>query len=150
MSEPQLIDSFPSDRRQLVDLELEGMPSPAYLLRPEGATRTDAIVAELISVVGAPARTVYRIQIRDRAFRTAKGIRIGSTVGDLRAAYHLDSIVSGEGQVAIVVEAMSASFFLDQSGPNGRELWKLRGPALVPDAVKIERILLVRLPAASR
>jgi len=70
-----------------------------------------------------------------------KGIGVGSTVGQLRAAYRLDSMVSGEGNVAIVVNELSASFSLDQTGQGGRDLW-MRTPAEVPDSVKITGILL--------
>jgi hypothetical protein len=142
MSERQLVDAFPSDRRQLVGLQLEGMPAPAYLLEVAGATQRGGIVAELIS--GRGGRTVWRIQVRDPAFRTVAGIGIGSTVSDLRAVYHLDNMAQGEGQVAVVVAALAASFFLDQTGPGGGELWKLRTPTLVPGTVKIDGILLRR------
>jgi hypothetical protein len=140
MPEQKLIDAFPANRREFVDLRHEGMPSPAWRLRWDGATRPDALVAELEPAEGP--RTVWRIQVRDPAFRTAKGIGIGSTVGQLRAAYRLDNIVSGEGNVAIVVDTLSASFTLDQRGAGGDGLWKLRSPAAVPDAVKIIGILL--------
>jgi hypothetical protein len=141
-SDKTLIEAFPSDRRELVDLQLEGMPAPAYLLRFPGADRRDGVVAELIP--GPGGSTVWRIQVRDPAFRTLKGIRVGSTVGALRAAYRLDSVGSGEGNVVIVVNELSASFSLDQTGPGGGELWKVRTPALVPDSVKVTGILLFR------
>jgi hypothetical protein len=141
-SEQRLIEAFPSERRELVDLQLEGMPAPAYLLRFVGAKRRDGVVAELIP--SGAGLIVWRIQVRDPVFRTTKGIGIGSTVGALRAAYHLDSIASGEGNVAIVVNELSASFSVDQTGPGGGDLWKARTPAVVPESVKITGIVLFR------
>ena len=141
-SEKTLLDAFPSEHRQFVDLRLEGMPAPAYRLRFAEATRRDGVVAELI-----PAQDgliVWRIQINDPAFRTRKGIGVGSTVGALRAAYRLDGIASGEGNVAIVVNELSASFLLDQTGPDGDDLWKVRAPEVVSDAVRIAGVLLFR------
>jgi hypothetical protein len=140
MTEQALLKAVPADRRELVDLRLEGMPAPAWLVRFASTTRPDAIVAELMPDTGA--RTVWRIQVRDPAFRTAKRIGIGSTVGELRAAYRLDQMASGEGNVVIVVKELSASFSLDQSGAGGQNLWRTRTPAQVPDSVKITGILL--------
>src|SRR5512134_1012376 len=67
--------AFPADRRELVDLRLEGMLSPALLLRFPGATQRDGVVAELAG--DARGFVVWRIGIRDPAFRTAKGIGVG-------------------------------------------------------------------------
>jgi hypothetical protein len=131
-----------SNRRELVDLGYEGMLSPALLLRFVGTTQRDGIVAELVPEQSG--LTVWRIEIRDPAFRSVKGIGVGSTVGQLRSAYRLDSVLSGEGNVVIRVEELSASFKLDQTGPGGSELWRVRDPVRVPDSVKITSVLLTR------
>jgi len=129
-------------RRELVDLGYEGMLSPALLLRFVGGTRRDGVVVELVPEHSD--LTVWRIEIRDPAFRTAKGIGVGSTVGQLRAAYRLGSVLSGEGNVVIRVDELSASFELDQTSPGASGLWQVRDPALVPDSVKITSVLLTR------
>jgi hypothetical protein len=87
---------------------------------------------------------VWRVEIRDPGFRTLTNIGVGSTVGQLRSAHRLDSLLSGEGEVAIRVEELSASFVLDQSGPYGDQLSQLRTPAAVPDSVKIKSVLLTK------
>ena len=129
-------------RRELVDLGYEGMLSPALLLRFPGLTQRDGVVAELVP--GRGDLTVWRVEIRDPAFRTVKGIGVGSTVGELRSAYRLDSVLSGEGNVVIRVEELAASFNLAQPGPGGSELWRIRDPESVPDSVKIASVLLTR------
>jgi hypothetical protein len=136
-----IYEAFPN-RRDLVDLGYEGMLSPALLLRFVGLTQRDGVVAELGS--GQDGLTVWRIEIRDPALRTVKDIGVGSTVGQLRSAYRLDSVLSGEGNVVIRVEELSASFKLDQSGAGGPALGRLRDPALVPASVKITAVLLTR------
>jgi hypothetical protein len=137
----ELYAEFPADRRQLVDLAHEGHLSPALMLRFAGSTRRDGVVAELLC---GKDLQVHRIQVRDPAFRTSKGIGVGSTVRELRAAYRLDSVVAGEGNVAIRVEELSASFGLDQKSPGGDQLWRIRTPSAVPDTVKIDLVLLTR------
>ena len=141
-AEAQKIYEGFAGRRELVDLGYEGMLSPALLLRFVGLTQRDGVVAELVP--GQRALTVWRIEIRDPAFRSLKGIGVGSTVGQLRSAYRMDSVLSGEGNVVIRVEELAASFKLDQTGPGGSELWRLRDPALVPESVKITSVLLTR------
>jgi hypothetical protein len=134
--------AFPADRRKLVDLACEGMLSPALLVRFVGARQRDGVVAELVA--GRERLAVWRIEIRDPGFKTLKGIGVGSTVGQLRAAYHVDSVRSGEGNVVIRVEQLSAGFVLNQSGQGDDQLRKLGTPATVPDSVKIKSVLLTK------
>jgi len=97
----QMYEAFPGDRRRLVDLAYEGMLSPALSLTFQGTTQPqpDGVVAELAC---QERLVVWRIEVRDPAFRTEKGIGVGSTVGQLRAAYRLGAVLSGEGNVVIV------------------------------------------------
>lgn len=137
----KIYEAFPADRRRLIDLGNEGMLSPALLLTFPGTTRPDGVVAELACVRGL---SVWRIEVRDPAFRTEKGIGVGTTVGQLRAAYRLGAVLSGEGNVVIRVDELSASFLLDQTGPGGDRLWQVRTPENIPDSVKIISVLLTR------
>jgi hypothetical protein len=137
----RLYEAFPSGRRQLVDLGLEGFLSPALLLRLPGTARRDAVVAELVCQKGL---VVWRIEVRDAALKTTKGVGVGSTVGQLRAAYRLGNVVSGEGNVAVRVEELSASFMLDQTAPGGDRLSRIRDADAIPDSVRIRSVLLTR------
>ena len=135
-------EAFAADRRSLVDLGHEGQLSPALFLRFGSLTQHDGIIAEL-----APERgqmVVWRIQVRDPAFKTLKGIGVGSTVGQLRAAYKPGQVIAGEGAVALGVDELSASFVLDQKGPESVRLAGVRTAGDVPDAARIVSVLLTR------
>lgn len=138
----EIYAAFPADRRELVDLGHEGMLSPALLLRFAGGSQRDGVVAELVG--GPNGLTVWRVEIRDPGFRTPRNIGVGSTVGQLRSAHRVDAVLSGEGNVVLRVEELSASFVLNQNGPNGDKLAHVRTPAEVPDAVTIKRVLLTK------
>lgn len=137
-----LYEGFPIEGRKLVDLHLEAMLSPALALTVPGASVPDGLIAELIP--RDDALVVFRIGISDPDFQTKDGIRVGSTVGELRSAYSLDEVSNGEGSVFIVVNELAASFALDQSGPGGADLWRIRDPNQIPDEVVILRILLTQ------
>lgn len=131
--------AYAADRRRAVDLRLEGASSPAVEVRPAGTERRDALVAELIERDGA--LRVHRIQVRDPLLETARGIGVGDSVGDLRAAHALGRVVSGEGNVGIRVDALAATFLLDRDA--ARVPWARASDAsAVPDTVRIRRILL--------
>lgn len=133
-------DRFSPEDRELFDMQLEGTLSPALRLTLPGASTKGSVIAE----IGARDNqlVISRISITDPAFRTDKGIGVGSTVGELRAAYSLDWIGAGEGALYVWVEELHASFALDQSGPGGSELWRIRDPAKLPDDIRIMLVLL--------
>ena len=82
---------------------------------------------------------VTRIKISDPALKTAEGIRVGSSMADLRSTYEIAHIGYGEGSSFAIVESLAASFELDQSRI---ELSQVTDPNEVPDNVRIVRILL--------
>ncbi|HEX7081670.1 MAG TPA: hypothetical protein VF329_11700 [Gammaproteobacteria bacterium] len=139
VSAEALEEAYPPERRQRVDLRLEGMPAPAFELMPEGTTRPDALVAELIEQDGT--LRVFRIRIRDAALETEHGVGVGDTVGDLRASYALGRLIGGEGNLGIRVPALSATFLLDRERVQPG-WWQTHDPSLVPDDVEIREIFL--------
>lgn len=129
-------------RCRLIDLALEGHLSPALELSFPETRIEGGVVAELVARDND--LVVWRIAVTNPNVRTEKGIGVGSTVGQLRSAYRLTSVGTGEGRVFIVAEEFGASFELDRSRPGGDRLWQLRDPGKVPGDVKIVSVLLLR------
>lgn len=129
-------------RSRLIDLALEGHLTPALELSFPETLVNGGVVAELVP--RGNDLVVWRIAVTNPGVRTVKGLGVGSSVAQLRSAYHTTSVGSGEGRVFVMVDELSASFELDTSGPGGDALWKIRDPQQVPGDVKITSVLLIR------
>ncbi len=129
-------------RSRLIDLALEGHLSPALELSFPETQLSGGVIAELVPRDND--LVVWRISVTNPSVRTEKGIGVGSSVAQLRAAYRTTGVATGEGAVFVVVAELSGSFKLDTSGPGGNKLWQIRDPRQVPGDVKIVSVLLFR------
>ena len=127
-------------RARLVDLQLEGMLSPALELKLYGARLGPSIIAEIGSAGGR--RVITRIHVLSPSLRTKEGIGIGSTYEELRARYAVDWVAWGEGAFFARVEAQGMSFELDPYG--SPDLQSTRDPGKVPKDIRIVSIMLTR------
>jgi hypothetical protein len=124
---------------RLVNLDREGPLSPALAIKPEGASREDAIIAELSC---EKELIVSCIIISDSAFRTRTGLGVGSTIGQLRSHHKITSVSTGEWSCGIWVEELAMSFTLDISELH-KEADSWKHPSDIPDNVKIQNVNLI-------
>lgn len=129
-------------KAHLVDLALEGQLSPALELTLPNTGVPGGVVAELVARDNR--LIVWRIRVRDPLIRTEKGVGVGSTVQELRSAYPIATVGSGEGRVFLTVTGeLSASFELDQTDPAVAALHAVHDPQAIPGSIKITSVLLV-------
>ncbi len=99
-------------------------------------------------IVGIDKETdwiVNSIHVNDRRFRTAKGISVGTTLGDLRRAYKVDWIDFGEGPLVANVKEVGMSFELDFSDPP-REWYRSKDQRLIPDSARVVSVYIYWVP----
>jgi hypothetical protein len=120
---------------QLVDLKAEGDFTPLLKLTIDG--RNDALRA----FIGASDRQliVRAIDVRDPRFRTAAGIHVGSTLGELRKTYGRLERIGGEGTVGARVESLAMTFDLG-GDVYGDDRYRARDLSDMPDDIPIVRI----------
>ena len=116
----------------------EGMFSPVLEIYLNGKLQnvepsiTVAIDKEKDWIVGG-------IRVKDKRFKTSKGIGIGATLGEIRKTYKVNWIDFGEGSLFANVEDLGISFELDFSNPSDK-WYQTRNQSLIPDSVRVVSI----------
>jgi hypothetical protein len=107
MPESAIYRVYPRQITRQVDLRLEGFPTPAVQV-----FLTDRRHPSLVIRLDGPARGVYGVEVMDSRFKTASGIGVGSSFGQLRKARKQLSFVSGEGTIGASAEDLGMTFSL--------------------------------------
>lgn len=105
MTVDEFLAAYERSQVRLVDLQLEGMFSPALKVQSNGHPLLTAEIDR--------GWVISRIQLEDRRFHTAEGISIGSTFAEIQRAYPGSKALMGEGQWFGRVDKRALSFGLD-------------------------------------
>jgi hypothetical protein len=101
---------------ELIDLKTEGSFTPVLKVTVGG--KRDALRAYIAADDGQ--FIVRGIDVRDPRLRTAAGIHVGSTLGELRSAYGKTAKLSSEGPFGVRVVPLSMTFVLRGGYDNPR------------------------------
>ena len=117
-------------------LSLEGQDYTAYIFKENNAS-----AGLLVEQLCEPECRVWRIRVRDHAYKTPQGIGIGSTYSDLQQHYTINYISLGESGLVAVAEDAGLSFLLDTAKMGKLPQHKLK-PADVPANTLVKAILI--------
>jgi len=106
MTIDSLHDAVGRENVRLVDLMLEGQFSPALQVYQPFQPGSPLAIAEIVGTCGF---RVSRISAVSPLLRTADGLGVGSTIGEVRKRYPAARIGRGEGSV-LIVEPLQMSF----------------------------------------
>lgn len=108
MPESAIYRVYPRQITRKVDLQLEGFPTPAVQVFLTEDRQHPSLVIRL----DGPVRKVYGVEVMDSRFKTARGIGVGSSFGQLRKTEKQLSFVSGEGTIGASAEDLNMTFSL--------------------------------------
>ena len=127
---------------RLIDRNLEGSFTKGMQVYM-GNCDIPAFVVEFHYIWQRSTEELTRAIVYSRIFRTAHGIGVGSTLGDLRQHYKVKDIGYGEGVMSAYVPELEMGFGLDigsARNPIPEEWWKSKDRSLIPNDTQIESI----------
>jgi hypothetical protein len=142
MTIDELHTRYEPSSTKLVATYSEGMFAPVMEIYLKGAA-TKKRASLVIGIDKDREWIVSGIEVNDARFRTAKGIGVGSTLGDIRKAHTVKWIDFGEGPLYANVDEIGMSFELDFAQPPP-EWYKTKDQRLIPDRAKVVSVNLYR------
>lgn len=117
---------------RIVDRRKEGMFTPAIEVRLPSRPDMAAMFADIREWPCA-VFAVWGVEVRDPRFRTPEGLGVGSTLAELRRAYHVE-ISESEGHAAMV-KTLKMTFSLTSDAPADRQ--RVVSVWVWPDPVRV-------------
>jgi hypothetical protein len=148
MTIDELHTRYEPSSTKLIATYVEGMFAPVLEIYPRGAAKKGR--SPLVIAIDKDREWIVdSIQVNDARFRTAEGIGVGSTLGDIRKAYTVKWIDFGEGKLYANVDEIGMSFELDFTQPPP-EWYERRDQRLIPDRAKVVSVNLYREVASTQ
>jgi hypothetical protein len=134
MAVSQLRQVVPAGQLREVAITKEGKGYKAYEIgrRPAGL---------LVEEICEPGCRVWRIQVKDAAYRTPEGLGIGSTLGEVKKHYPISFLGAGETEIVAVSGQQKITFMLDVSKLPPQNIPRLNLQN-TPDSVKVLGMLV--------
>lgn len=119
-------------------LSREGTSEQAVLVRVAGGS--------VIALAAGRDSMITRIVVRDTAYRTERGVGVGSTVGDLRLGHGRICASTGEGEIVVSAAQMPGVSFAT-SAAAGAFAQVENDASVLPDSTHITRLWIYDGPA---
>ncbi|ALI98209.1 hypothetical protein [Rufibacter tibetensis] len=137
MSIDELKQAYGQNKLQQIEHSIEGMTTTAYEVLGE-RRRPDLRVEQ--ECAGTTCK-VSRITVLNPAFKSATGIGIGSTFGNVKDNFKITRVGTGEGNFVAISEPDRISFVLDMRGiPSNR--WGKLTVKDVPNSTLVSGVMI--------
>ncbi len=95
-----------------VSITKEGRGYHAYEIR---RSEKDIQAGLRVEETCEPTCKIWRVQVQDPAYKTKKGLGIGSTLGEVKKYYKISFLGAGETEIVAVSNEAKLTFMLDVS-----------------------------------
>lgn len=142
MKEAAMLAVLPAQQLRKTTRQLEGIDYPVYELRDARYPQAPPLLLEMVGDEEEGFR-LWRVQVTAPQYRTAFGLGVGSTLGEVRRQFRLSTVELADAGLVAVSDQARMSWLLDEDSLPDRAAM-LRNPATVPDGTRIKGVLLFR------
>ena len=114
----------------------EGTQATAYLIKPVQHSKGILVEQQCNTTC-----SVWRLDVQSDAYQTTKGIRVGSTYGEVQQAHPISTVTLADGGLVAVAQDGNMSFVLHASQVPANQRARLT-PQTVPADTQVKAILV--------